>query len=491
MDLFTINAEIARREKQFTLKNWYPDDTKVINGFKYYARKLYPKSLEFWEAGKKYKYRMLCGGNQTSKTSTASYEVACHVTGIYPKDWNGKKVKGPNNWWIAGETNRDVKEIMQDRFIGPVGERGTGLIPHMCLDLDSMTETDKADTFVQTVRVQHFNENGEFDGMSTMTFKSYEAGRKSFQGLPRNIFLDEEPPLEILSECFARTTSNDDLMLILTFTPLQGWSRLLANWFPEGWPGTSGPIYVGGKNSSKYLVIQTVDDVPHISKEKKEEMFENYHPHVREARLKGIPSLGSGAIYPIPRTDWVINDVTIPPHYKKLFGLDVGYNWTACVWLAINPDDGVMYVYSEHKMSETDPVGHAEVIRTRGLWIPGAIDSASNGRGQDGGESLINQYRTLGLNVTNANKSVEAGIYAVWSALKLGQLKVFASCQKTILELESYHRDEKGKIVKFNDHLCDALRYAVMTRELAKTQLPPNANPARIDPRYVNQFKNK
>lgn len=490
-DLLAIEQELKTRAKRFNLVNWYPDQDKEVPGYdKFYARDKYQKVLEFWRAGTKFRYRLFDGANQSGKTSGVGTEVAYHVTGLYPKFWEGKRLVGPNKWWVCGETNRDVKDVMQDRFLGPVGEWGTGLIPWHCLDFDSMTETDKADTFITTIRIKHFDANGEFDGFSVITFKSYESGRKSFQGLPRNIWLDEEPPLAILSECMARTTSNDDLMLLISFTPLQGWSPMLKNWMPGGWPGISGPVLeADGTQSSKYLVIQTVDDVPHISAQKKKEMYANYHPHVREARLNGVPSLGSGAIYPIPRVEWVVADYEIPKHYKKVYGLDVGWNWTAAVWFAINPDDGTAVLYSEHKLAETEPMGHAEVIRTRGLWIPGAIDSAANGRGQDGGEALIAQYRALGLNVNNAIKSVEAGIYAVWSALKAGQIKVFASCQRTIQEIENYHRDENGKIVKENDHIVDALRYGWMTRELAKQEMPPNASLGRIDPRYANQFK--
>lgn len=489
-NIFAISQELKKRDKRLTLFNWYPDNDQVKHGTTYYARSKYPKALDFWKAGKTFNYRLLDGANQTGKTSTAGAEVAYHVTGLYPDWWEGRVLKGPSKWWIAGETNRDVKEIMQDRFLGPVDEWGTGLIPFHCLDFESMTSTDKADTFITTVRVKHFDENGDFDGMSVLTFKSYESGRTSFQGLPRHIWLDEEPPLDILSECFARTTSNDQLMMIITFTPLKGWSDMLTSFVPDGWQPEGGIITSNGKPTSKYLTIQTVDDVPHISDQKKAEMYENYHPHVRDARLRGIPSLGAGAIYPIPKSEWIMPYTEIPKHFKKIYGLDVGFNWTAAVWFAINPDDGVIWVYSEHKMSETEPLGHAEVIRSRGLWIPGAIDSAANGRGQDGGEALIHQYRALGLNVQNAIKSVEAGIYAVWSALKSGQLKVFSTCSQTIQEMENYRRDEKGKIVKKNDHLCDALRYAYMTKDIATQQVPSSSQQnVRIDPRFINQYK--
>jgi len=463
-DLETINKELELRSKRNQIQKWFPEkdifDSKTNKTW--YCLDKYPKAKEFFEAGNRYRIRLLDGANQTGKTSDAGFEVVAHATGLYPPNWVGKIKKGPSKWWIAGETNRDVREIMQERLIGPVDERGTGLIPYHCLDLQSMTKTDKADTFITTIRVKHYDLNGEFDGYSQLTFKSYEAGRTSFQGLPRNIWLDEEPPLEILSECMARLTSDEDLDMIVTFTPLKGWSPMLGNFLPGGWQD-SGPIYLNGQPTNKYLVIQTVYDVPHITPKTIAEMDQNYHPHVKDARLKGIPSLGSGAIYPIPKSQWTCTDFEIPAHWKKFFAMDVGWNFTAVCWFAINPDSRTIYCYDSYQGSQTEPIGHAEAVRLRGLWINGVIDSAANGRGQDGGEALINQYRSLGLNVTNANKSVEAGIYAVWSGFKVGQIKVFASQTQLIHDLENYQRDEKGKIIKRADHLPDAFRYGIMS----------------------------
>lgn len=463
-ELLAITTEIELRSARYQLKKWLPeiDQWDAKKDDYWYSLDKYSKVKEFIIAGLNFTIRLFDGANQSGKTSGAAYEVVHHITGLYPDHWPGKKLKGPSKWWIAGETNNDVREIMQERLIGPVDARGTGLIPFICLDTDSMTTTLKTDTFISTVRVRHFDENGQFDGYSVLTFKSYEAGRTSFQGLPRNIWLDEEPPLDILSECMARLTSDDELMMIITFTPLKGWSPMLQNFLPNGWQN-SGPVYSGGKLTNKYLVVQTVYDVPHISQKKIDEMETNYHPHVRDARLRGIPSLGSGAIYPIPKPEWIIPDHQIPPHWKRFFGMDVGWNWTAVVWFAINPDNGVRVAYDAYLMAQTEPIGHAEAIRSRGMWIPGVIDSAANGRGQDGGESLINQYRNLGLEVSNANKSVEAGIYAVWSGMKSGTIKVFSSLSTLINNIENYQRDEKGKIVKRNDHDVDAFRYGIMS----------------------------
>ncbi len=92
----------------------------------------------------------------------------------------------------------------------------------------------------------------------------------------------------------------------------------------------------------------------------------------------------------------------------------------------------------------------------------------------------MNDYRDLGLELTEADNAVEAGIYAVWERLSGGRLKVVRTCQSWLAEYRLYRRDEKGRIVKANDHLMDATRYVVNTgRSIAitrptETQFDPN-----------------
>ena len=47
----------------------------------------------------------------------------------------------------------------------------------------------------------------------------------------------------------------------------------------------------------------------------------------------------------------------------------------------------------------------------------------------------------------------------VYERLITGRLKVFSCCHGLIQEMAVYTRDAQGKIVKKNDHRCDALRY--------------------------------
>ena len=43
----------------------------------------------------------------------------------------------------------------------------------------------------------------------------------------------------------------------------------------------------------------TIDDAEHFTPEERQAIIDSYPEHEREARTKGIPSLGSGRVFPI------------------------------------------------------------------------------------------------------------------------------------------------------------------------------------------------
>lgn len=214
---------------------------------------------------------------------------------------------------------------------------------------------------------------------------------------------------------------------------------------------------------AKKLITATWDDAPHLSEEEKQSMFDALPPHQRDARSRGVPSLGAGAIYPVAESEIIIDPFELPPWYEVSCGMDVGWNWTAAVWIATDPNTRQSYIYDCYKAGQREPSVHAAAIRARGEWVPIAIDPAARGRGQRDGEQLYQDYFDLGLDLIKADNSREAGIYRVWQMLSSGRLKVFKTCRALLEEYRLYHRDEKGQIVKENDHLLDALRYNCMT----------------------------
>lgn len=222
---------------------------------------------------------------------------------------------------------------------------------------------------------------------------------------------------------------------------------------------------------SRFVVHAGWDDAPHLDATTKRQLLASTPPFLRDARAKGIPSLGAGAIYPVPDEDVICDPFVIPPFWPRAYALDVGWNRTAALWGAWDPTDWTMYWYAEHYRGQADPIIHAESIKARGAWMRGVIDPAARGRQQADGRQLLARYQALGLNLTIADNGVESGIYAVWSLMETGRLKIWSTLRNTLAERRLYRRNEKGEIVKENDHLMDAGRYLVASgRSVAGVQ---------------------
>lgn len=229
---------------------------------------------------------------------------------------------------------------------------------------------------------------------------------------------------------------------------------------------------------SKKTVMATWDDAPHLSQRDKAELEMSIPAYQRDARTKGIPQLGSGAIYPVPESDILVDPFEIPHFWPRAYGMDVGWKRTAAIWGALDRDTDTLVLYAEHYRGQAEPSVHAEGIRRRGAWMNGAIDPAARGRGQKDGEQLLAAYIELGLNLTPADNVREAGIFEVYQRLSTGRLKVMRTLQSWLAEYRLYRRDEKGDVVKENDHLMDATRYLVKT----------GLSIAATDPQYLTKM---
>lgn len=421
-----------------------------------FRRELYPKHIAFMNAGKDFSQRAFIAANRTGKTVSGAAEMSYHLTGQYPEWWEGRRFLNAISAWAAGVSNQSTKEIQQYELIGDLSNFGTGLIPKDCI-LKITKKPGVADA-VETVFVQH-----KSGGTSQLTFKSYEQGRDSFQGTKKQvIWLDEEPKdRSIFTECLTRTMDKYNPGIIYcTFTPLFGLSDVVMNFLPDGKVPEDGfdPLH-----PYKFVTQVNWEEVPHLSESQKKEILDSYSPHERDARSKGVPSLGAGAIYPYTEDSIVTEPFKIPSWWPKAYGLDVGWNKTAAVWGALDPDSNKIFIYSEHYEGFEQPVVHAQSIKARGDWITGAIDPASEGSSQVDGKALFNLYEEAGLILEFADNSINAGIMKVGQMFASGQLKIFSTCKNLLKEYRVYRRDENGKIVKKNDHALDALRYLMMT----------------------------
>lgn len=443
--VYILSKTLRKRFDESRFYRFFPDEDQEYNGEVFFSRHGYPKHTGFFKDGSSSMERCFIAANRIGKTISGAYESVCHLTGEYPDWWEGRRFDRPVNVWVCGKRNITVRDIIQKEILGLPGKFGTGMLPKRLLIGKPPSKPGVPDG-VESFKVRH-----KTGGVSYCTFKSYEQGRDAFEGTSVHFaWLDEEPPLDVYSEILLRLMTTHGC-LALTFTPLEGLSDVVLNFMPGG-------KIPDKEKQNKKITTATWDDVPHLSKEQKDSLFASIPPHQRDARSQGIPQLGSGAIYPVPESDIVVDDFIIPDTWKRVYGLDVGWNRTAAVWAAIDPESRQIFLYSEHYEGQAVPSVHASAIRARGNY-PGVIDPASGGRSQKDGTRLIDEYRAEGLELYPADNTVEAGLMTVWQMLSSGQLKVFKTLRHWLAEFRVYRRDERGKIVKVDDHLMDCSRY--------------------------------
>lgn len=223
--LETLQASI-KRAKGRKLWTYYPDDGPL-------RRELYPKHMQFFEAGKAYRERCMMAGNRVGKTeSVGGYEVTLHLTGLYPDWWPGRRFDRPVAALAAGTTAIKTRDINQKKLCGEIHDLGTGLIPANCIG-EPTSKAGIAKAF-DTLQVKHVSGR-----MSILRFRSYDQGRTAFEGEEQDIvWLDEEPPKDIYDECLVRTMTTKGIVLC-TFTPLLGLTEVALSFMPNLAPQTS------------------------------------------------------------------------------------------------------------------------------------------------------------------------------------------------------------------------------------------------------------
>lgn len=210
-----------KRAKGRKLYSLYPETGPL-------RRELYPKHLEFFRAGAVHMERAAMAANRVGKSfGIGGYETTLHLTGQYPDWWDGRRFDHPVEWWAAGDTLTTTRDIVQQILLGDIKEWGTGLIPQDCLLGDPVMRAGVTGA-VDYARVKHVS-----GGTSLIGFKAYDQGRKTFQGTAKHgIWLDEESDEAIYDECLVRLATTNGL-LICTFTPLLGLSKVALKFMPH------------------------------------------------------------------------------------------------------------------------------------------------------------------------------------------------------------------------------------------------------------------
>lgn len=424
--------------------------------------KPYLKQTVFHDAGRLHRERLFLGGNQLGKTKSAGFETAMHATLRYPPWWKGRRFTKPTRGWCSGVSGESGRDSVQEILLGPINDQGTGCIPGDCIDeiVSARGVAGQADSVVVKC---------EGGGRSRINFKSYIQGREKWQAATLDwIWYDEEPPPEIYSEGLTRVTATGG-MVWLTFTPLKGATEVVNR-------------FLLSESPDRHVTTITIDDALHIAPENRQQIIDGYPEHEREARVNGVPMMGSGKVFPIPEADIKEAAPELQRVWPRIAGLDIGWDHpTAVVWMAWDRDADCLHVYDCYRLKEQTPVIHAAAIKARGPWIPVAWPHDGLQHDKGSGEQIAELYRAQGVAMLPAratfedgSNGVEAGVVDMIDRMKTGRFKVAEHLVEWWEEYRLYHR-KNGLIVKERDDLMSATRYACMMLRYASVPSKPSA----------------
>lgn len=431
------------------------------------------KQYEFHAAGKNWSERLFCAGNQLGKTVAGGMESAMHLTGLYPDWWPGMVFEKATKGWAASDSGESTRDNPQRILLGETEEEwGTGTIPKKCIKKICRSKLVGG---VALIFVKHVS-----GGISKVQFKSYEQGRKRWQGPTIDWdWDDEEPPLDVYSEGLTRTNNGQKGQFkFVTFTPLQGMSNTVNRFLSED------PL-IRGKFT--HVTKMGIADAEHYSEEQKAQIIASYPAHEREARANGEPILGSGRVFVVPEEVITVDPFPIPPHWAEIGCVDFGgagvqSHPASVVKLVHDRDNDTIYVVKVWRRSGiklSDQASAARSMLSENTPVAWPMDGLQHDR--KSGETYAAELKEEGINMLEEHAhmvlmvkgkevksvSVEGSVLLMQNRFEKGNLKVFSTCREFFEEYKMYHRKE-GQIQKVRDDVICAVRYGIMMIRLAE-----------------------
>jgi hypothetical protein len=228
---------------------------------------------------------------------------------------------------------------------------------------------------------------------------------------------------------------------------------------------------------TRSITRMTIEDAGHYTPEQRAAIISSYPEHEREARVKGLPTLGSGRVFPVKDEQITVEAFTIPREWARINGMDFGWDHpfaaVSCAW---DREADVWYVTACYRESKSTPIMHAASIKPWGAWIPCAWPHDGLQHDKGSGDQLASLYAEQGLNTLperatfeDGGNGVEAGVIEMLDLMQTNRFKVFAHLKEWFDEFRLYHRKD-GKIVKERDDLLSATRYALMMKRFAEVE---------------------
>ena len=443
--------------------------------------------------GRGVKRRVMWGGNRSGKTTggvVADIIDLCDASAIPPHLLPYKRWHHPMKMFFVANKARNVDTIAIPKF-------------QEWFPKDQLVG-GRWNTAYNKELMRLTLKNG-----SWLQFMTQAMDVDAFQGADlHRVHFDEEPLFDhgraIWAQCLSRTIDHNGDILI-TMTPEEGMTWMYDEIY-EPWEALNGGADEGfvdlGDAGMMFGSVVDMDDNPTLDEEGKAAALAGFTAEEREAKKSGRFVSFSGKIYDrFDKSKHVVPDHIALQHAQaaglRVTGLDPGFRHQAgLIWVA-QDKDGV-WVYAEEALKETVISGVAATFHRRNgaigfepLYVP--ADPAILKRDAQTGKSDQQAYAEAGLRTVIATNDVRPGINRIKLLLEADRLFVAASCEELIKQFGRY-RWKKAKQsenaapeapVKRDDHLLDALRYAIMA--MPQFEAPPARDTRPRDQQIIEE----
>ena len=394
------------------------------------------------------------GGTGSGKTEAAAFKVARYVLDTPP-------MRERLPFWIIGDSYDTTCDVCWN-------EKLSKYIPKSMIAQIDWYKSKR--NWPYAVSLKHPTKPGAIGWV--LEFKSYEQGLTAMKAKSIGGFwCNEEVPYEIVLEVMGRCRDYNSPGWA-DFTPIEVKSPEWLDLYehpPDGWRfyhlNTRLNAALGEGWADWYL-----DQIP-------EDM--------RATREIGTFAVLRGMVFKeFRKSIHVIEPFRIPHDWRKVRGIDFGFNNPFCaLWIARDHDDRY-YVYDEHYESQQLNAHHASAIYSREWnddlpWYgPTYTDHDAQERAELG---------NFGIHCTPASKAINPGIEMLRSLLMIQgdgkpRMYIFDICKNLVREILGYKwregtgtRNAIDEPMDVNNHALDAWRYGVYSDRLRTSDAIPSS----------------
>lgn len=307
-----------------------------------------------------------------------------------------------------------------------------------------------------------------FANGSTLAFKTYEQHESTLGGAALHfVGYDEPPPLRHREECMTRLADFGGFEMF-AMTPLKtntGWIRR--------------DIFKNREAPHITVVRGSMHDNPTLNKETVELLLNSYSSDLwRRAREFGDFVDVGGLIY--PDFDRCVEKKPFSPEFLRsldvVVGIDPGIRNCGLIWVGFD-GELVAHVFHEELLQDKVAADYCSTIRDvngrLGLKnVSYVVDPAAKQRAQANGMTVLSEINKAGVYPNLGQNDHELGFGQMRVRMQNARFKVSPQCfllrdqadDYAAKEPEEGRDDSHLEPIKGNDHLLDALRYAVLER---------------------------